>query len=116
LFVALRGWQIATVLVLLGIGLLLLSTYVEQSTRPGAVDVTVREVGALLLVTGALSVLWDLLGRRALTDNVISAANLAGNITTAGLQRVSTRYLDSDCDALITTANQGDLFFSYART
>jgi hypothetical protein len=114
--VALRGWQIATALIVMGIVVLWLSAHLEGPRGPSAIDETVREVGALLLVTGALSVLWDLLGRRALTEDVMAAANLAGNIRNAGLERVSMRSLDADWDALLDGATQVDLFFAYGRT
>jgi hypothetical protein len=61
-------------------------------------------------------VFWDLLGRRALTNELLVAAELSSDITTAGLKRIATRYLDVEWDELIDGANHVDVFFAYART
>jgi hypothetical protein len=116
LLLSLRGWQIAAVLVFVGVGLLWLSAHLAHSGPENAVETTVREVGALLLATGALSVLWDLLGRRALTDDLMAAASLASNINESGLQQVARHYLDADWNGMLASATQVDLFFAYART
>jgi hypothetical protein len=114
--VSLRGWQIAAVLVVVGVGLLWLSAHLAHAGTENAVETTVREAGALLLVTGALSVLWDLLGRRALTDELMAAANLASNISESGLKQVARPYLDADWNEMLASATQVDLFFAYAQT
>jgi hypothetical protein len=114
--VDLAAWQIGGLLVLLGAGLLYLSSELEGAKGPSAGDTTLREVGALLVVTGALSVFWDLRGRRALTNELLSAADLSSDITTAGLRRIVMRYLDVEWDSLLNTANHVDLFFTYAQT
>ena len=100
----------------LGVLGLYLSHKLEGHTGPNPGDTTLREVGALLVVTGVLSVFWDLRGRRALTDEVLAAAELSSDITTAGLKRIATHYLDVEWDKLLDGANHVDLFFAYART
>jgi hypothetical protein len=112
----LAAWQIGGFLVLLGSGLLFLSHVLEGSTGPSPGDTTLREGGALLLVTGALSVLWELRGRRALTDEVLAAADLSSDITKAGLRRIVMRYLDIEWDSLLNEASEVDLFFVYGQT
>jgi hypothetical protein len=114
--VDLAAWQIGGLLVLLGAGLLYLSHELEGHKGPNPGDTTLREVGALLVVTGVLSVFWELRGRRALTNEVLSAAELSSDITTAGLKRIATHYLDVEWDGLLNEANHVDLFFTYART
>jgi hypothetical protein len=114
--VDLIAWQIGVVLVALGVGLLYLSHELEGTKGPSSGDTTLREVGALLVVTGVLSVFWELRGRRALTNEVLSAAELSSDITTAGLKRIATHYLDVEWDGLLNEANHVDLFFAYART
>ncbi|HSZ14378.1 MAG TPA: hypothetical protein VK790_10135 [Solirubrobacteraceae bacterium] len=114
--VDLAAWQIGVILVLLGSGLLFLSHVLEGAKGPDPGDTTLREGGALLLVTGALSVLWELRGRRALTDEVLAAADLSSDITKAGLRRIAMRYLEIEWDALLKEASQVDLFFVYGQT
>jgi len=111
--VDLAAWHVGGILVVLGIGLLLLSHLLEGSTGPDAGDTTLRETGALLLVTGALSVFWDL---RVLTEEVLAAADLSTDITNAGLRRIAMRYLDVEWENLINEADHVDLFFAYAQT
>jgi hypothetical protein len=114
--VDLAAWQVGAVLVVLGVGLLFASQVLEGSNGPDAGDTTLREAGALLLVTGALSVFWDLRGRRVLTEEVLSAADLSSDITSAGLRRIAMRYLDVEWENLLNEANHVDLFFAYAQT
>jgi uncharacterized protein YjeT (DUF2065 family) len=52
--VDLIAWQIGVVLVALGVGLLYLSHELEGTKGPSSGDTTLREVGALLVVTGVL--------------------------------------------------------------
>ncbi len=70
----------------------------------------------MLLVTGALSLVWDLHGRRRLTDELLVAAGIQRTISDAGLKRVTVDYGDIDWDGLINGATHADLFFTYART
>ncbi len=114
--VDLAAWQIGTIFVLAGIGLLYLSFVLEGSHGPSAPDSALREIGALLFVTGALGVFWDLRGRRALTRELLAAAALSSDITNAGLRRIATHYLDVEWDNLLEGAGHVDLFFAYART
>lgn len=114
--VDLAAWKIGTAFVLVGIACLYGSSALEGAHGPSALDTTLREVGALLFVTGALGVFWDLLGRRALTRELLDAADVSGNIATAGLKRIVPRYLDVDWDSLLESARHVDLFFAYART
>jgi hypothetical protein len=114
--VDLAAWKIGTFFFVVGVVLLYLSASNEGPHGPGALDTTIREAGALLFVTGVLGVFWDLLGRRALTTELLTAAELSGDITTAGLKRIATHYLDVEWDGLLEGANHVDLFFSYART
>ncbi len=114
--VDLAAWQIGGALLIVGAGFLLLSHVLEGSHGPDPGDTTLRELGALLVVTGVLSVFWELRGRRALTDEVLAAAELSTDITNAGLKRIATHYLDVEWDGLLKEANHVDLFFTYGRT
>jgi hypothetical protein len=104
----LAAWHIATVFVVVGAILLYLSE--------GAFDAVVHDLGALLIATGALSVLWDLLGRRALTDEVLVAADLSGDVRAANLRKVAGRYLAVPWEDYLARATEVDLFFAYAST
>ena len=86
------------------------------TTKPGTVAGTVRELGALLFAAGILSVFWELLGRRALTKELLDAARLSADVRNAGLRRIVGHYLDVEWDDLLEGANHVDLFFAYGRT
>jgi hypothetical protein len=115
LSVDLAAFRLAIGLVVVGGIVLFLAAESEKHTT-AAVYTTVREVGALVFAAGVLSVGWELLGRRALTDEVLSAAELSSDVKSAGLRRIATHYLDVEWDVLLNEANHVDLFFTYART
>jgi hypothetical protein len=106
---------LAFALVLVGGGILFLAGEIEHETS-AAVHETVRDVGALVFAAGILSVGWELLGRRALTEEVLAAADLSSDIRNAGLKRVATHYLDVEWDGLLADARHVDLFFTYGQT
>jgi len=112
----LAAWHIALAAVALGVGLMWLSAVLEEPEGASPLETTIEEVGALLVVSGVITVFWDLRGRRALTDEVLHAANLSSDVTSAGLRRVPTRYLDVEWDRYLAEAVHVDLFFAYART
>lgn len=99
--VDLAARQIGGCFVAFGVLMLYLSAEWEGRHGPGPVDVTIREVGALLLVTGALSVFWDLRGRRALMGELLAVSDLSSDIANTGLKRIARRYLDIEWDELL---------------
>ncbi len=114
--VDLAAWQIGTGFVVLGVAALYLSANWQGASGPSAWDVVLREGGALLFVTAALSIAWELRGRRQLTNEVLSAAGLSKAIADAGLTRLTTHYAEIDWNDLLNRASHVDLFFAYAAT
>lgn len=112
----LAAWHIATIISVVGVALLVLSTVFEGDGGPSAFTVIVRELGGLLVVTGVVSVLWELRGRRAFTAEVLAAAQLSTEVQEAGIRRVANRYRDLNWDAHLASAQDVDLFFAYAAT
>jgi hypothetical protein len=86
---------------------------IRHAHGPSAWDSVLREGGALLFVTATLSVVWDLRGRRQLTNEVLSAAGLSKAITDAGLTELTTHYAEIDWNGLLNRASHVDLFFAY---
>jgi hypothetical protein len=109
------AFQIAIALAVLGAVLLYIASEVEGQIA-NSVDATVREVGALLFAAGILSVFWELLGRRALTSELLDAARLSADIQNAGLTGVTTNYLDVEWNELLERAREVDVFFAYGQT
>jgi hypothetical protein len=114
--VDLAAWQIGLGFVIVGAAALYLSVEWEGPHDPSALDSVLREGGALLFVTATLSVVWDLRGRRQLTNEVLSAAGLSKAITDAGLTGLTTHYAEIDWNGLLDHASHVDLFFAYAST
>ena len=113
---SLTAWQYATGLLALGVGLLLLSAELTGSGDASAVETVIQEVGALLIVTGALSVMWDVVGRRRFTAEVLEAANLSHDVRAARLTQLTDHYHAVDWNAHLSRALEVDLFFAYAGT
>lgn len=114
--VDLATWQIGLAFVIVGAAALYLSAKWEGAHGPSASDSVLREGGALLFVTAALSAVWNLRGRRQLTSEVLSAAGLSKAITDAGLTELTTHYAEIDWNGLLDRASHVDLFFAYAAT
>jgi hypothetical protein len=112
----LAAWQYATALSGLGVVLLIVAAQLTGPKGPTALETVIQEIGALLLVTGALSVMWDVVGRRRFTAEVLEAANLSSDVRTAKLAQLTDNYHDIAWDDLLNGATQVDLFFAYART
>ena len=77
-----------------------------------------REAGALLLVSGVITLLWDLLGKRALLDEVLAKAQLSRDIDEAGVSRITDSFQSEKLDwaSYFRAGNNLDLFVSYARS
>jgi hypothetical protein len=77
-----------------------------------------REAGALLLVSGVITILWDLLGKRALLDEVLAKAQLSRDIDEAGVSRITDSFQSEKLDwaSYFRATNNLDIFVSYARS
>lgn len=103
----------------LGVGLLLL--YVAgrddwMATRHGLQSV-LNNLGGLLIVSVAVSILWDLVGKRAFAREILDNARTTADVDAAGLMRIGTNYLeDPDWERLFLEVVKLDIFFAYGRT
>lgn len=76
-----------------------------------------RDFGSLFVVTGVFTILWELVGRRALFDEFWTKAQLAESVRAAGLSHVADSFRsDVDWPQLLRTATKLDIFFAYGRT
>lgn len=101
-----------------GIAALILSAQGGWWERYEVWQTLLRELGALLLVTVIITILWDLVGKRAFLDEVCAKARVSAEIRLAGISSVTTSYNLSEIDwgSLFKNVKKLDLFFSYART
>jgi hypothetical protein len=72
-----------------------------------------RELGALLFVTGVITVLWDLFGKRALLDETLAKVGLSTDIEAAGLSGIQPLFQSDELewDSYFSTGKSLELFF-----
>ncbi len=77
----------------------------------------VRDLGALLIVSTTLGVLWELIGKRAFAREVLETARTSTDVEAAGLTRVGTNYVkEPDWESLFATVRKLDIFLAYGST
>lgn len=76
-------------------------------------QVTLNQLGGLLITIGGLAILWDLRGKRDLMHEVLEKTRLSSDISSAGLDRVSMDWMDVPWDELFRDANHVSVFISY---
>ena len=77
----------------------------------------VNNLGALLIVSTALGVLWELIGKRAFAREVLETALTSADVEAAGLMRVGTNYVkEPDWESLFGTVRKLDIFLAYGST
>lgn len=102
--------------VAVGIFLLLLSSR-EYSSTDIWIPSLLGQTGGLLVATGLIALVWDLVGKRAFTAEVLSRAQLRSDLVDSGLERVTGRYLtDVEWDDLFTASRSLDVVVAYAST
>lgn len=112
----LRFLNVSRWIIVFGAILLLLSELLK-SYLWSWVSAVMGQLGALLVGTGAISVVWEVMGRRALMRELMELAGLADDIRTSGLKRISTNYLENATwRRLFENATTMDVFASYANT
>jgi hypothetical protein len=75
------------------------------------------QLGGLMVATGLLAVAWDLIGRRALADEVLAKATLSTDVVQAGIVRVTNQYLtEVEWTSLFQDVNKLDIVVAYGAT
>jgi hypothetical protein len=100
-----------------GTGFLFWSQFAEGWHHPIRA-VVLREIGVLLFATVALSLLWDLAGKRAFADEILAKANMSRDLAEAGIDVFTADFRDQRIPwpDLFKCSNRLDLFVSYAST
>jgi len=76
-----------------------------------------EEIASFIFVTGLISMLWELFGKRALVAEVFETARISERVRGAGLLDVSADFMsDVDWAELFTSARHIDIFFAYGGT
>jgi len=116
--VNLQNFLVALVIAIIGIGVLYISAREDWWKNYKVWQTVLQNVGSLLMVTVALSLLWELYGKRSFLDEVLSKAQISKEITFAGITKItdSFHHYDIDWKTYFSTVNKLDIFFAYART
>lgn len=102
-----------------GIGLLLLYVAGRDDLWPrtSGLRTLTNAVGGALIVSVALGSLWELVGKRAFTREILETARTSTDVEAAGLIRIGDRYLDDpNWEQLFGNVRKLDIFVAYART
>jgi hypothetical protein len=113
----LQSLVLALLALLLGVVVLYLSGQDEWWQRYRAAQSVLRDLGALIVVTVAISLLWELKLRRGFLDEFWTKAEVAESVRAAGLIAVADSFIrDVDWRDLFEGASKLDIFFAYERT
>ena len=100
-----------------GVILLYISGSPSFAQNQPSLQTLVRELGSLLIVTGGITILWDLKGRREFADEVLAKAQVSADVRSSGLQRLSMQYLsDVEWSRMFQRAREIEIFVSYGTT
>lgn len=100
------------------IGLVLVFVSVSLLINRPVWQAFARELGALLFVSAVITLLWDLLGKRALVDEVLAKVQLSQDIKSSGITRTTSNFRSGDLnwDTYFQNVSEIDIFLSYGRT
>lgn len=113
----LESLVVAGVVAALGIGLLYLAERDPMWAHYRSVQDLVSTLGSAVVVSVALGLLWELVGKRAFAREILETARTSTDIEAAGLARIGTRYLDDpDWEHYFRSVRKLDIYFAYGRT
>jgi hypothetical protein len=102
---------------LVGLGLLWLAARHGRGQLNETWSSILSNVGALFIATSLLSLLWELAGKRAFAQEVMSQAHVGTDIVRAGITRVTDQYLEAvEWEDLMEGSSKVDIVVAYAAT
>ncbi|WP_435202207.1 hypothetical protein [Janibacter sp. GS2] len=104
-----------SVMVVIGLSALASGT-VTWAPNLSSLKLVVEQVGALLVATGALAILWELRGKRDLVDEVLAKVGVADDVKETGIFRASMDWRVVPWSELIANAREIDIHISYGST
>lgn len=104
---------VAGVVAVLGLLLMALTTGMTWFDSHESFSSFANQLGGLLVVTGGLTVLWDLRGKRDLIQEVLAKVNISSDVQAAGITRLTMNWMDLPWSELFRSSRQIDVFISY---
>jgi hypothetical protein len=108
---------IAVVTGLVGLGLLYMTGRDDWWKHAHGARALIEAVGALLIASVALGLIWEYAGKRAFVREILAAASAGADLETLGIDRMSMNYIEvPDWSALFAGVQKLDVFVAYGRT
>lgn len=106
--------------VVLGLGVFCLYLGGEETRfwrEHSALKTLMEQLGGLLIVSALLSVLWELVGKRAFAREVLEDTRLATELEASGIKRVGMQFFeDAVWESCFKGVEKLDIFVAYAQT
>lgn len=81
------------------------------------IQALVNNLGAVLVISVGLAMLWELIGKRAFAREVLENARITADVEKAGLRNIGVDYIsDPQWDELFDDVHELDVFVAYGRT
>jgi len=115
--VNLRILFVALVIAVIGILLLYFTADNNVWVNHKSWQSVIQQIGGLLLVTVAITLLWELIGKRAFLDEILAKAQISKELTFSGLTQITDSFHRGlDWSTYFKSVNKLDIFFTYAKT
>lgn len=114
----LRTWLTAIVVTALGILMLFLAEFKVLWASNQSIQSILRDIGSLLIASVAISLLWELVGKRAFLDELLPKVRLSEDILSAGIIGFKSTVFggEVDWDSLFHNVRELDILYSYGMT
>lgn len=77
----------------------------------------VNNLGSILIVSVALALIWEFLGKRSFAREILETAQTSTDVHAAGITRIGMNYAeDADWETLFNGVQHLDIFVAYGRT
>ena len=101
----------------IGVLLLVASSLWKPLSSSPELQAVAKDFGALLIVSVAVAIIWDLVARRAFVAELLSITKLAAEIEQTGLSGASAKWHgEIDWAQLFASSDTFELLFAYGRT
>lgn len=107
------AWVIVIALVALGVGCVILLTL---GSGDGPFAVLASQVGAAIIVSVALGLIWDFWGRRSLAAEVLERVGASTDVDRLGIRKLDMSFQGLDWSKFFEEARKVDILVIYART
>ncbi len=108
---------LSVLLVIVGILFLIPDKYYSSIEIMDLILSILHELGAILIATGIVALIWELIAKRSFFEEIMEKIELADQIRDSGLVKITTgSYREIDWPDLFRNVKELDMCFAYART